>query len=200
MSLRLLAGYCCAHATQFYTLIQPLYNIKEIRLEASRSILHFIQQRKCNVFTGVYILWSYLYPKRTGFIASYLEITCVYQILLDNRDLQSCQIGQGKDVAITTPTRSILCTLSHQAVPTLVNGLDSMWHISTRGSDQRTILWFLFWVQIARRCIQRSTWNVLPRVTTSWGLNTLDLNIISKLFDQTTSQMKLQFFRAGTVN
>ena len=44
-----------------------------------------------------------MYPKKTEFIASYLEITCVYYFLLDNRDLQSCQVGQGKDVAITTP-------------------------------------------------------------------------------------------------
>ena len=27
------------------------------------------------------------------FTASYLEITRVYYILLDNRDLQSCQVG-----------------------------------------------------------------------------------------------------------
>ena len=46
--------------------------------------------------------WSYMYPKRTEFIASYLEITWVYYIILDNRDLQSCKFGQCKDVTITT--------------------------------------------------------------------------------------------------
>ena len=50
-------------------------------------------------------------------IASYLEITRGYYIVLDNRDLQSCQVGQGKDVAIATPAQSTLCTLGHQAVP-----------------------------------------------------------------------------------
>ena len=74
-----------------------------------------------------------MYPKRTEFTASYSEITCVYYILLDNRDLQSCQVGQGKDMAITTPAQSTLCTLGHQAVPWLASGLDSMWHISTDG-------------------------------------------------------------------
>ena len=44
-----------------------------------------------------------MYTKRTEFITLYLEINCVYYILLNNRDLQSCQVGQGKDVAITTP-------------------------------------------------------------------------------------------------
>ena len=71
--------------------------------------------------------------KKMEFIASYLEITCVYCILLDYLDLQSCQVGQGKDVAITTPAQSTLCTLGHQAVPRLASGLDSMWHISTNG-------------------------------------------------------------------
>ena len=54
-----------------------------------------------------------MYPKRMQFIASYLEITCAHYILLDNRDLKSCQVGQGKDVAITTPSESTLCTLGH---------------------------------------------------------------------------------------
>ena len=76
------------------------------------------------------IYWS---EKRTEFIASYLEITCVYYILLDNRDLQSCQVGQDRDVTITIPAQSTLCTLGHQAVPRLASDLDSMWHISTRG-------------------------------------------------------------------
>ena len=74
-----------------------------------------------------------MYPKRTAFIASYLEITCVYYILLDNRDLQSCEVGQGKDVAITTPAQISLCMLGHHAVPRLASGLVSMWHASTRG-------------------------------------------------------------------
>ena len=74
-----------------------------------------------------------MYPKRTELIASYLEITCVYYILLDNCDLQSCQVGEGKDVAITTPAQSTPCVLGHQAVPRLASGLDSMWHTSTRG-------------------------------------------------------------------
>ena len=52
-----------------------------------------------------------MYPKRTEFITLYLEITCTYYILLDNRDWQSCQVGQGKDVAITTPAQSTLCVL-----------------------------------------------------------------------------------------
>ena len=58
-----------------------------------------------------------MYPKRTQFITLYLEITCAYYILLDNRDLQSYQVGQnqGKDVAITTPAQSTLCVLGHQA-------------------------------------------------------------------------------------
>ena len=103
--------------------------------------MYFIQQQqKYNIFTGVDILIIYMYPKRTKFIASYLEITCVYYILLDNCDLQSCQVGQGKDVAITTPAQSTLCVLGHQAVPELASSLDSMWHTSTRwGSDQRKI-------------------------------------------------------------
>ena len=46
-----------------------------------------------------------MYRKRTEFIASYLEITCVHQILLDNRVLQICQVEQGKDVAITAPAQ-----------------------------------------------------------------------------------------------
>ena len=95
--------------------------------------MHFIQQRQRHyVFTVVDISIIYI-PKKMEFIVSYLEITCVYYILLDNRDLQSCQVGQGKDVAITTPAQSTLCTLGHQAFPILASGLDSMWHISTNG-------------------------------------------------------------------
>ena len=127
------------------------------------------------------------------FIASYLEITCVYYILLDNHDLQSCQVGQGKDVAITTPAQLTLCSLGHQAVPWLAGGLDSMWHISTNGfwSEKNSLI--SVWLQIARQCFQPSTWSVLPRVTTSWGLNTFRLNIISKLFDRTTIQWNYSF-------
>ena len=92
--------------------------------------MYFIQQQhKCSVFRGVAILIIYV-PKRTEFIASYLEIT--YYILLDNRDLQSCQFGQGKDVAIATAAQSTLCVLGHQAVPRLACGLYSMWHTTNR--------------------------------------------------------------------
>ena len=79
-------------------------------------------------------------PKKE-FIASYLEITCVYYILLYYHDLQSGQVGQGKDVAITTPTQSTLCTLGHQAVPRLASGLNSMWHTFTTVSVKRRIIW-----------------------------------------------------------
>ena len=41
--------------------------------------------------------WSCIYPKRMEFITLYLEITCVYYIELDNRDLQSCQVKGGSD-------------------------------------------------------------------------------------------------------
>ena len=67
------------------------------------------------------------------FITLYLEITCVYYIQRDNRDLQSCQVDQGKDVAIIAISKSTLCTLGHQAVPRLFSGLDLIWHTSTRG-------------------------------------------------------------------
>ena len=67
------------------------------------------------------------------FITLYLEITRVYYIQRDNRDLQSCQVDQGKDVAIIAISKSTLCTLGHQAVPRLVSGLDLIWHTSTRG-------------------------------------------------------------------
>ena len=118
--------------------------------------MHFIQQqRKYNVFTWVDISIIYV-PKKMEFIASYLEITGFYYILLDNRDLQSCQVGQGKDVAITTAAQSTLCTLGHQAVPILASGLDSMWHISTNGfwSEKNSLI--SVWIQIARQCFQRS--------------------------------------------
>ena len=42
-----------------------------------------------------------MYPKRTEFVASYLEIASACYILLDNRELQSHQVGQEKGMAIT---------------------------------------------------------------------------------------------------
>ena len=127
---------------------------------------------------------------RTEFIASYLEITCVHYILLNNRDLQSYQVEQGNDVAITSPAQSTLCILGHQSVPRLATCLDSTWHTPLGESDQKRIIWF--GIQIARQCFQRSTWNVLPRVTTNWSLNTLPLNIIWENFQQNYKPMKLQ--------
>ena len=162
--------------------------------------MHFIKkQQKYKVFTGVDISIIYV-PQKMEFIALYLEITYAYYILRDNRDLQSCQVGQGKDVAITTPVQSTLCTLGHQVVPRLASGLDSMWHISTNGfwSEKNSLI--CVWVQIARQCFQRSTWSVLPRATTSWGLNTLCLNIISKLFSTELQANEMAHFCAGTVN
>ena len=127
-----------------------------------------------------------MYSKRTKFIASYLEITCIYYILLDNRDLQSCHVGQGKDVAITTPAQSTLCVLGHQAAPRLASGLDSTWHTSTSGvlikeefSDLGSDCQALFLAQYLE-CTASSYYKL--------GLNTLHLNIILKLFDRTTSQ------------
>ena len=127
------------------------------------------------------------------FIASYLEITCVYYILLDNHDLQSCQVGQGKDMAITTPVQSTLRVLGHQAVPRLASGLDSMWPTSTRGGfwSKWKILWF--GLRLLGNVFSTVPGMYSPRVTTSWGLNTLRLNIISKLFDRTTSQWNGRF-------
>ena len=92
--------------------------------------MHVINQQQYNAFTGADILIIYI-PKRMEFITLYLEITCVYYIQLDNRDLLSCQVDQGKDVAIIAISKSTLCTLSHQAVLRLVSGLDLMWHTST---------------------------------------------------------------------
>ena len=91
-----------------------------------------------------------MYPKRTEFIASYLEITCVYYTLLDNRDLQSCQDGQGRDVAITSPAQSSLCALGHQAVSNLASGLDSIGIPLLGGGGVQTN--YLLWVQIAEQC------------------------------------------------
>ena len=89
--------------------------------------MHFIkQQQQYNAFTGADILIIYIYPKRMEFITLYSEITCVYYIQLDIRDLQSCQVDQGKNVAIIAISKSTLCTLGHQAVPRLVSGLDLM--------------------------------------------------------------------------
>ena len=66
-----------------------------------------------------------------------------------------------------------------------------MRHTSTRGFWSKKNSLIL--VQIAWQFFQRSTWNVLPRVTTSWGLKTLRLNIIPKLFDRNTSQWNGRF-------
>ena len=56
------------------------------------------------------------------------EVTSLYV-----SDLQSCQVGQGKDVAITTTAQPTLCLLGHQAVTKLASGLDSMGPTSTKG-------------------------------------------------------------------
>ena len=98
-----------------------------------------------------------MYPKRTELIALYLEITCVHYVLLDNRDLQNCQIEQEKGVAITTHYQSTLCTLGHQAVNRLASGLDSMWHTSIREFWSKKNALIYVWVQIARQYFQRST-------------------------------------------
>ena len=122
-----------------------------IRHEAKYSIMHFIQQQqKYSVFTGVAILIIYV-PKKDRVYYLLFRNTCAYYILLDNHDLQTCQVGQGKDVAITTPAQSTLCVLGHQALPRLASGLDSMWHTSTRGfwSKKNSLIWIL----IARQCV-----------------------------------------------
>ena len=127
-----------------------------------------------------------MYPKRTEFIASYSEITCVCYILLANRDLQSCQVGQGKDVAITTPAQPTLCVLGHQAVPRLASGLDSVWHTSTRG-----VLIKEEFSDLGSDCLAMFSAQYLECTASSYdklGLNTFGLNIISKLFGRTTRQ------------
>ena len=116
-----------------------------------------------------------MYLKRTEFIATYLENTCVYYILLDNCYIQSCQNEQGKDVAIATRVQSTLCTLGHRAVSGLTRGLDSMWHTSTRGFWSKKNSLISVGVQIARQCFPHTTWSVLPQVPTRWGLSTLCL-------------------------
>ena len=87
--------------------------------------MHFIQRQKqkYSVCTGIGTLIIHVPPKQ--FTAPYSKITCDYYIPLDNRGLQNCQVGQGKDVAITTPAQLTLCVLGHQAVPSLASGLDS---------------------------------------------------------------------------
>ena len=53
--------------------------------------MHFIQQQqKYNVFTWVDISIIYV-PKKMEFVASYLEITCVYYILLSMAYWLVCQ-------------------------------------------------------------------------------------------------------------
>ena len=56
-----------------------------IRHEAKHSITHYSQQQqKYSVFAEITILITYV-PQRTEFIASYLEITCIYCILIDTQ-------------------------------------------------------------------------------------------------------------------
>ena len=98
---------------------------------------------------------------------------------------RAVKLNKGR-MAITAPAQSTLCTLGHRAVPRLVSGLNVAYLFKGFWSEKNSLISVS--VQIARHCFQRSTWNVLPRVTTSWGLNTLRLNIISKLFDRTKSQ------------
>ena len=94
-----------------------------------------------------------MYPNTTQLITLYLEISCVYYILQDNRDLQSCQVGQGKDVAITTPAQSTLCVLGHQAFPRL----GSVVARNQCGIPLPRVFWSkrnsLIWVLIARQCV-----------------------------------------------
>ena len=71
--------------------------------------------------------------------------------------------------------------------------LDSMWHTSTRRFRSEKNSLISVWVRVARLCFERSTWNVLPRVTKNWGLNTLRLNLFSKLFHRTTCQWTCSF-------
>ena len=153
--------------------------------------MHFIQQQqKYSVFTGVAILIIYVSKKDWAYCLIFRNYLCLLHST-DNCDLQSCEVGQGKDVAITTPAQSTLCILGHQEVPRLASDLDSILHTSTRGfwSKKNSLIW----VQIARYYFQCSTWNVLSWVTTSWGLNTLLLKTISKLFDRTTTQWNRRF-------
>ena len=86
--------------------------------------MHCIQQQqKYSVFAGVAILIIYV-PKKDGIYYLIFRNYLALYILLDNRDLQSCQVGQGKDVAITTPAQWTLCVLGHQTFPRLASGLD----------------------------------------------------------------------------
>ena len=95
--------------------------------------------KKDVVFIQRWIYRSYVYPKRTEFIASYQKTTCVYYILLDNRDLQSYQVGQSYAVAITTLAQSTFCILTKQSQDQLVAWTQC--GIPLQGdSDQRRIL------------------------------------------------------------
>ena len=97
-------------------------------------------------------------------------------------------------MAITTPAQSTICILGLQAVPRLAIGLDSMWHTSTvGGSNQRRIIWFLFGFKLLVNVFSAVPLSVLPRVMASWGLNTRCQNIISKVFDRTTSKWSCSF-------
>ena len=85
------------------------------------------QQQKYNVFAGVDILIIYALKNDRVYCIIFRNYPCPL-ILLDSHDLQSCQIGQGKYVAITSPAQSTLFTLGRQAVSGLTNCLESMWN------------------------------------------------------------------------
>ena len=95
-------------------------------------------------------------------------------------------------LATTTPARLTICTLGHQAVPRLANVLDSMRHTSTRKFWSKNNSHFC-WVHILRNFFQRSTWDVISQVMTSWGLNTVHLIIISEAFHQNYKPMKVPY-------
>ena len=139
--------------------------------------MHFIkQQQKYNAFTGADILIIYI-PKKDGvyylIFRSYLCLLhCVYYIQLDNRDLQSCQVTQGKDVAIIAISKSTLCTLGHQAVPRLISGLDLMWHTSTILIGEE----FFDFCCLGSDCLAMKQWNHsfpgqnCPLVPPTWAI------------------------------
>ena len=68
--------------------------------------MHSIQPKE-SVFTGIDMLIICV-PQKEGVYSSYLQITCVCYILLDNRDLQSCQAGQGEDATLAQSTLSVI--------------------------------------------------------------------------------------------
>ena len=181
------AGSYCAQWLNF-TLPYSLYRIsRKSDMKQFFLIMHLIQQQKIEcICSDRYI--DHICSKKERVYFLIFRITCVYYIIRDNRDLQSCHIGQGNDVAIPTPDQSTFRTLGHQAVPRLASSLDWMWHTFTRGFWSKKDSLISVCVQIARQCVEWSTRNVPPRVTTSWSLNNLCLNKISMLFDRTTRQ------------